>query len=151
MPANNTPIFISTANRGNDGSGNFGTRLTAANTYRDLATTTNAALLFTAGVNGSRIETIVFTHFNTGLGVYAASIACVGRIYLCTSSLGANARLIAEIVLPAITPTVSVAGQQQSWIPATPLFIPAGSFIWVSMSAAQTTGGYDVTTFGGDY
>jgi len=145
MPANTTPIFSLTANKGTS----TGLRLTLGNLFRDLSTTTNAGLLFTAGTNGSRIDTIDFTH--SAANSTQASIACVGRIYLCTSNLGAGAILIKEIALPAVTPTASAIGQQQTITFTTPLFIPSGMFVWASISVAQTSGAYDISCYGADY
>jgi hypothetical protein len=149
MPANTTPVFVLTPNRGTDGSGNFGTRLTTANTTRDLSTTTNGGLILTAGANGTRVESITFTH--EAASQTQASIAAVGRIFLCTSSAGANPRLIGEIALPAVTPSASAIGQQQILTFSPPLFMPTGSYLWATISATQTSGGYDITCQGGDY
>lgn len=149
MPANTSPIFVSTANRGNDGSGNFGSRLTTANTTRDLSTTTNALLICTATTDGTRVETVTFTH--VAASQTQASIAAVGRVFICTSAAGANPRLIAEIALAAVTPSASAVGQQQVITFSPPLFIPSGSCLWASISATQTSGAYDVTVQAGNY
>jgi hypothetical protein len=150
MPANTAPVFVLTANRGTDGSGNFGTRLTTANTTRDLSTTTNGGLILSAGANGTRVETITFTHSATSQT--QAAIAAVGRVFICTSSAGANARILSEVALPAgTTPSATVVGAQQSITFSPPLFIPTGSYLWATISATQTSGAYDVTVQGGDY
>jgi hypothetical protein len=149
MPANTTPVFVLTPNRGTDGSGNFGTRLTTANTTRDLSTTTNGGLILSAGTNGTRIESVVFTH--SAVSQTQASIAAVGRVFICTSAAGANGRILAEVALPAITPSASAVGQQQTITFSPPLFIPTGAHLWATISATQTSGAYDVTVQGGDY
>jgi len=150
MPANTTPIFVLTANRGTDGSVANGARLTnVGNATRDLSTTVGASQLYSAGANGSRIESITFTHTGTA---YTISVACVGRVWLCTSSAGANPRLIAEVALPAVTPSSIAIGQQQSITFTTPLFIPSGMYLWTAVSVAQGSAlGYDVSVNGGDY
>lgn len=145
MPANTTPIFLATANRGIT----TGLRLTTANTTRDLSDTTNAGLLFTAGADGSRIEAIDFTH--AAASQTQASVAAVGRVFLCSSAAGANPRLIAEVALPLVTPSAIAVGQTQRITFTTPLFIASGQHLWASISATQTSGAYDITVYGGNY
>lgn len=149
MPANTTPVFVLTPNRGTDGSGNFGTRLTTANATRDLSTTTNGGLILSAGSNGTRVESVTFTH--SAASQTQASIAAVGRVFICTSAAGANGRILSEVALPAITPSASAVGQTQTITFSPPLFIPSGSHLWATISATQTSGAYDVTVQGGDY
>jgi len=55
MAANINPIFTLTPNNGR-------VRLTTANTTRDLSATASAGLLLSAGVDGTRIDTIEFNH-----------------------------------------------------------------------------------------
>ena len=148
MPANTSPIFVLTSNRGNDGSGNFGARLTTANTTRDLSTTTNASLILTAGTDGTRVESVTFTH--VAASQTQASIAAVGRIFICTSAAGANPRLVGEQALAAVTPSSTAVGQSQTFTFSPPLFIPSGSCLWASISVTQTSGGYDVTVQAGN-
>jgi hypothetical protein len=145
MPANTAPIFLATANKGI----NTGLKLTTANTTRDLSTTTNGGLLFTAGANGSRIEQIDFVH--SAASQTQASIIAVGRIFLCSSALGADPRLIKEIALTAVTPSASAIGATYSITFTVPLFISSGEHLWATISATQTSGGYDITVYGGDY
>lgn len=145
MAANINPIFTLTANKGI----NTGLRLTTANTTRDLSTTTNGGLLFTAGPDGSRIEQIDFVH--SAASQTQASILAVGRIFLCSSALGADPRLIKEIVLTAVTPSVSAIGATYSMTFTVPLFMSNGEHLWATISATQTSGAYDITCYGGDY
>jgi hypothetical protein len=145
MPANTSPIFLLSANKGI----NTGLSLTTGNTTRDLSSTTNAGLLFSAGSNGSRIESIDFVH--SAASQTQASVAAVGRIFLCSDALGANPRLIKEIALPLITPSATVVGQTQTITFTTPLFIQSGQHLWASISATQTSGAYHITVYGGDY
>jgi hypothetical protein len=145
MPANTAPIFLVTANKGI----NTGLKLTTANATRDLSTTTNGGLLFTAGANGSRIESIDFVH--AAASQTQASVAAVGRIFLCSSTLGADPRLIREIALPLVTPSATAVGATYSITFTVPLFISSGEHLWATISATQTSGGYDITVYGGDY
>jgi len=145
MPANTTPIFTLTANKGI----NTGIRLTTANTTRDLSTTTNGGLLFTAGANGSRIEAIDFVH--SAAAQTQASVAAVGRIFLCDSAIGGNPRLIKEIALPLVTPSATAIGATYTIAFTTPLFLPFGEHLWATISATQTSGAYDINCYGGDY
>ena len=145
MPANTSPIFILTADKGI----NTGLRLTTANSTRNLSTTTNAGLLFSAGANGSRIEAIDFVHSATAEA--QASVAAVGRIFLCDSAIGGNPRLLKEIALPLVTPSTTAIGATYTITFTTPLFIPSGQHLWASISATQTSGAYDINCYGGDY
>ena len=149
MAANIQPIFTLTPNKGNATDGNPGTRLTTANTTRDLSSTTNADLLFTSGTNGSRVDIITFTH--EAASQAQASVAAVGRVFLTTTATGSNPKLIAEIALPLITPSAVIIGQSAviTFTPA--LVLKTGQFLWVSISATQTSGGYDIVASGGDY
>jgi hypothetical protein len=145
MPANTTPIFTLTSNKGI----NTGLRLTTANTTRDLSTTTNGGLLFTAGANGSRIESIDFVH--SAVAQTQASIAAVGRVFLCDSAIGGSPRLIKEIVLTAVTPSAIAIGATFTMTFTTPLFLATGEYLWATISATQTSGQYDINCYGGDY
>jgi hypothetical protein len=142
MPANINPIFVLTPDIGT-------AVVTTANTTRDLSSTADAALLFTAGSNGSRVDTITFTH--AAASQTQASIAAVGRVWITTSNAGANPRLISEISLPAITPNATTIGQQQTITFANGLFLASGQFLWCAISATQTSGAYNVVARGGDY
>jgi len=145
MAANLNPIFVLQANKG----AGTGIRLTTANATRDLSNTTNGALLFTAGTNGSRIESIDFVH--SAASQAQPSVAAVGRIFLCDSAIGGNPRLIKEIALPAVTPSAISVGATYTITFTTPLFLASGQYLWAAVSTTQTAGGYDVTVYGGDY
>lgn len=142
MPANNKPVFTLIPNNGR-------TRLTTANTTRDLSSTTNAGLLLTAGTFGSRVDTIEFTH--NAVSQTQASIAAVGRVWLCTDALGANPRLKREIAMPAVTPSASAIGAVYTMTFSPALTLAPGEFLWVGISATQTSGAYDVICSGGDF
>lgn len=142
MPANTTPIFTLTPNNGR-------VRLTTANTTRDLSSTTNGGLLLTAGANGTRIDTIEFVH--SAAVQTQASIAAVGRVFICTDALGANPRLKREIALTAVTPSASAIGATFTMTFSPALTLQAGEFLWVTISATQTSGGYDVICSAADF
>ena len=145
MAANTTPIFTLVANKGT----NTGLRLTTANTTRDLSTTTNGGLLFTAGASGSRVESIDFVH--SAASQTQASIASVGRVFLCDSAIGGSPRLIKEIALTAVTPSAIAIGATFTMTFTTPLFLATGEYLWATISATQTSGQYDINCYGGDY
>jgi sugar lactone lactonase YvrE len=142
MAANINPIFVLTPNVGT-------ATVTTANTTRDLSSTTNAALLFTAGTDGSRVDTITFVH--SSASQTQASVAAVGRIWITTSAAGANPRLLSEVALPVATPSATAAGQSQTITFANGLFLASGQFLWCAISATQTSGQYDVIARGGNY
>lgn len=143
MSVTHLPIFVQTPNAGR-------VRLTTGNLFRDLSTLTNADLLFTAeATNGSRVDTITFTH--VAGNSTQASIACVGRVYICTNAAGANPRLIKEVALAAVTPSSTAVGQTQVITCSPALQLKAGEFLWAAISVTQTSGGYDVVANGGDY
>jgi hypothetical protein len=146
MPANTNPIFILTPDRGVNG----GARITGVNTTRDLSSTTNAVILFSAGTNGSRIDSIDWVHSSTGV---TASVATIGRLFQCTDNSFSNPRLLREVSLPAITPNqTATIGQTQTMSFTTPLVIPSGYSLVVTIGTAQSAGNYyDVTVYGGDY
>lgn len=149
MAANTQPIFLLTPNFGTASDGNPGTRLSTANTTRDLSTTVSADLLFTAGADGSRIDAIDFTH--AAASQTQASIAAVGRIFLTTSAGGANPKLIKEIALTAVTPSAIAIGAVFTITFSPALTLKSGQFLWASISTTQTSGYYDVVCKGGNY
>ncbi len=146
MPANTSPIFILTPDRGING----GARLSGANTTRDLSSTSNASILFSGGTNGSRVDAIDWVHSSTGA---TASVATIGRLFQCSDTSYSNPRLIKEISLPVITPNqTATVGQTQPMTFTTPLFLPSGYSLVVTLGTAQSAGNYyDVTCYGGDY
>jgi len=152
MPANTNPIFVLTPNRGVNGGG----RITAANTTRDLSNTSGAVIIFSAGTNGSRVDSIDWVHASTGqtgtTGSAPLSVACVGRVFQCSDISYSNPRIIREVALSAIQASTTVVGQTQTITFSTPLVLPPGYSLVATMSVAQNSGGYyDVTVYGGDY
>jgi len=146
MPANTSPIFILTPDRGING----GARITGFNTTRDLSSTTNAVILFSGGTNGSRIDAIDWVHSSSGV---TASVATVGRLFQCSDTSFSNPRLIREISLPVATPNqTATIGQTQTMSFTTPLVLPPGYSLVVTIGTAQSAGNYyDVTCYGGDF
>jgi len=142
MPANTNPIFTLTPNNGR-------VNLTTANTTRDLSSTTNAGLLVTAGANGTRVDTIDWTH--SAASQTQASIAAVGRVWICTTSGGANPRLKREIALTAVTPSATAIGATFTMTFSPALTLASGEYLWAAISATQTSGAYDVISSGGDF
>lgn len=142
MSANFNPIFTIVPNNGR-------TRLTTANTTRDLSSTTNAALLLTAGANGTRVDTIEWVH--EAASQTQTSIAAVGRIWITSDALGANPRLKREIALTAVIPSATAIGATFTMTFSPALNLAPGEYLWAAISATQTSGGYDVICSGGDY
>lgn len=139
---NTTPIFTLTPNNGR-------VKLRTANTTRDLSSTTNAELLFSAGTNGSRIDTIEFNH--SASAQTQASIAAVGRVWICDSAAGSNPRLKREIALTLVTPSATAIGATFTMTFSPAFTLNAGEYLWAAISATQTSGGYDVICSGGDF
>lgn len=144
MAANINPIFVLTPNVGT-------ATVTTANTTRNLSTTTDAALLFTAGSDGSRVDTITFVHVSDSQT--QASVAAVGRVWITSTSGGGTPRLLAEVALPVATPSPTAIGGSQTITFANGLFLANGQFLWCAISATQTGTGsaYNVIARGGDY
>jgi hypothetical protein len=96
---NTNPIMVRLANIGS-------ARVSAANTARDGSGT--IPTIFTAGADGSLVSSIQFT---SAQAAAAANSAMVGRVFV-TDNAGANPRLYKEVVIPTVTPSVTVIGAQ---------------------------------------
>ncbi len=107
MPPNTSPIFVITPNCSS-------VEIITGNTARDGSGPLET--LFTAGVNGSLVSSIVF---NSAQATPAASNGRVCRVFI-TDTAGANPRLFQEVLLPGGTPSASVVG------PTIPVTIPNG-------------------------
>lgn len=143
MPANNAPIYPLTPHIG------FGKVLTA-NTATDGTGTTVS--IFTAGSNGSRIDSIEVVHLGT-------NVVGVCRIFVNNGSAvgtAANNALVYEFTMAANT-----ISQVASSVPATaypssttfsflPLVLPAGYVIYASCGTTVVAG-YMVIVQGGDF
>tara|TARA_R110000868_G_scaffold168322_1_gene403021 strand:+ start:278 stop:697 length:420 start_codon:yes stop_codon:yes gene_type:complete len=139
MAANTAPIFTLTPNCPV-------VTVAAANTARDGSGT--LVTLFTAGADGSRIESITFT---SAQATAAVNSAMVGRVFL-TDNTGANPRLISEVAISAITASNSVIGSTSTISYSNGLIIPTGCILKVSQSLyASAADQMHVTARGGNY
>jgi len=139
MAANTQPIFTLTPNAAT-------ATIVAANTARDGSGT--LVTLFTAGTNGSRLDFVVFTSSQTTAG---ASSARVQRIFL-TDNTGANPRLIAEVVLPAVTASATAIGATATVTFTNGLVIASGQIVKVTQSVyASAADNTDCLARGGNY
>lgn len=139
MPANQTPIFVLTPNIG------FA-RLAAANTASDGSGT--VPTLFTAGANGSRVDSITITNSQA---TSAASSAMVVKVFI-TDTSGANPRLLQEIALATTTRSNTAVGQTQTISFANGLVLPSGTLLKVTQTVyAGVQDQVDVVARGGDY
>ncbi len=139
MPANTSPIFTLTPKA-------VTANIAAANTARNGSGT--LVTLFTAGVNGSRVDFITFT---SSQATPTTSAAKVMRVYI-TDESGLNPRLISEIVMAAATASNTAIGATATITFTNGLVINAGQIILVSQSvygsAADAT---DVLLRGGNF
>jgi hypothetical protein len=135
MPTPNTaPIFPVTANVA------F-TALTAADTTKDG---TSLAVLWTAGANGSRINTIELKSKGT-------NVASLLRVFLNNGSsfaVAANNAMIEEVSLPAIVNSETAA--QPKLVINLQKEVPAGYKLAVCLATAVAAG-WHVTVFGEDF
>jgi hypothetical protein len=139
MPANTSPIFVLTPNVGM-------ARLAAANTARDGSG--SISTVFTAGSNGSRVDSITF---NSAQASAAASSTMVGRVFI-TDNAGANPRLLQEVVIAPVTASNTVIGATQTITFTNGLVIPSGTLLKVAISVyAGVQDQMDVIARGGDY
>ena len=119
MPANTTPIFthtpihamasIATANTARDGTGTVGT-------------------VYTPGSNGGRVEMVRVV-------AAGATTAGVVRIFIYD---GAAYFLIKELMVSAVTPSVSVEVANYEWVPTVPILLPTGYSLRASTHIAET-------------
>lgn len=130
MAVTSTPIFgqaprheaaaISTANTNRDGTGTIGT-------------------IFTADASdGSAVSRI-------DVEATGSTTAGVVRLFIHN---GTTAYLWKEILVPAITPSTSIAAFNRSLILDSPLYLPAGWSLRASTHNAET---FNVHAFGWDY
>lgn len=129
MAANTSPIFPLTPNIGL-------AQVSAANTNRDGTGT--IVTVFTAGANGSRVEEAIIE----GTGTTTAGVI---RVFLHD---GANMRLIDEILVPAITPSTTVAVYRATIPSLAGKIIPTGWTLRFSTHNAET---FNIVVWGGNY
>lgn len=139
MPLNINPIFVLTPKT-------VAAEITAANTARDGSG--DLVSLFTAGINGSRVD---FITFNSAQATAAASSAMVGRVFI-TDTAGLNPVLLSEIALPTITASNTVIGQTQTIFYSNGLLLDAGQELKVAISVyAGVQDKFQVIARGGNY
>jgi hypothetical protein len=154
MPANTSPIFTLTPNVP---SAKITT--THALTKSDGASTATSndfmVKVFTSGANGSYVDFIRFRPVGTAA---VSSVACVLRAFLSTvadpsagATTAADTHQLGEIQV-GIIPTASTTVQASFYDIPIKAAIPAGTYIHVAQSIAQTTNQqWQATVFGGDY
>ena len=145
MTANTTPIFPLTPKV------SWGTVQTAdatASKNHD-GTAAGAVLLFTAGVNGSRIDEIKALPLGT-------NVASVLRIFInngSSNTIAANNTLYSDVSLAAITIS-EIAGQSEVIIRQPndnrPLVLPPGYKLYATIGTTVASG-WEVTAQGGDF
>lgn len=139
MAANFNPIFTLVPNT-------VPTTITAANTARDGSGA--LVTLVTAGTNGSRVDSITFTNSATAVGASALKVV---RVFL-TDAAGANPRIIAEALLPAITSSNTVIGATVTITFTNGRKMKSGQIMKVSQSLCATSAdNSDVVADAGDY
>lgn len=150
MPANTTPLFVLTPNIGK-------TTVTAANVATDGSGTigTNIFLAFTAGANGSRVESITITNaVATATTSAATRISCYYSTVTSGVTTSSNTYILNETTLAAgtarsatntgVTATISFPGG---------LLMPSGTTILITSSnwTAAANDNLAVVVRGGDY
>jgi hypothetical protein len=111
-------------------------QVSAANTNRDGTGT--IATVKTAGASGTRIEYVRVVATGT-------TTAGVVRLFLHD---GSNARLIAEVLVDAVTPGTTTEVFSADWAPNEPIHIPTGYSLRASTHNAET---FNVFVHGGDF
>jgi len=143
MAGNNLPIVRATPKVGV-------ATLAAALTGRTVTGVTGLTLLYTAGANGSLIDSIVYTQNGA---ISTASSNNVLRIWRYSGA--GNATLTREIAISAATPSATAVGGNgvaNYTFPLNQMVIAAGSFLYCSLHTyAGAQDGYNVEAVGGDY
>lgn len=153
MPANVNPIYTVTPNVGRVGITTTTAQVksdgTSAGTGTDLV-----FKAFTAGANGSYVDTIRF--FSVASAAATTGVATTLRAYLSTvaapgATTNSDTFLIGEVSVPAIASSHSTnATNYYDIVVRFP--IPTGTYIHVSQHVAQTTNQrWNAIVFGGDY
>jgi hypothetical protein len=152
MPANSDPIYSKQGNAANIG---IWTSSLTANTTSDGTGTiaTNMVKIFTAGVNGAKIDRIRL--FPAASVAATPTTATVARLYTSTITSGATTRAdtipFAEIACPAQTADQTTTAVSPLEIPCG-FVLPANQTILMSMHhAAAANTSWAATVWGGDY
>lgn len=120
-------------------------RITAASSARDTLVAAAGNLAFTAGANGSRIDRVDV------LGSAAEGGASAARVVRLWIYDGVTAFLAAEVEMPAITPSATLKGTQQTVLFTNGLVLPTGYTLRATLSVAGGSDAVNVITHGGDY
>lgn len=140
MAANVTPIFTK--------QGNFTpARIAAANTASDGSGT--LVTVVTATTDGTRVDGV---RFRNSQATAAASSAMLHRIFL-TDTLGANPRLVGEVVTAAATRNnTTTAGASSIYTFDQPVIMKSGQLLQVCQSVyASAADQFDAIAYAGDY
>jgi len=156
MPANTSPIFSLTPNVGVMNC-NLSTAMTNTKaTDGTDAAGTALALAYTAGANGSRIDSITVrytaTNGSTATGTTAASVVRLWINNGSANTTATNNQLLGEIALPAQTVTALGTAITQPQTLNFALSLPAGYRIFAGTTVAA--GGvlaFQISVVGGDY
>ena len=137
MSQNTAPIFTQTPNIG-IGSIAFSNSLSPFEMTSGLS-----ASLFTAGASGSYVQKI-------RIKPSGSTVATVLRFFISSGStvVATNNTLYAELSMPAVTVSTTLA-QNDFEVPMN-IAIP-GSYTIYGLANAWSTGGFRITTIGGDY
>lgn len=139
MAANTAPIFLATPRLES-------ARISIANVNRDGTGT--LIPLWTAGINGSRIDYVVFTNASPNIG---NAVAKVWRLWMSDSN-GENPRLMNELQIAAKSSSATVEGQTGTILPVNGRMMMPGQILYVTQSVCATTADQtDVFAQGGDY
>ncbi len=139
MPANIAPVFVLTPNCPS-------ALIDAANTARDGSGA--LVTLFTAGSEGSRLDSIIFT---SAQPTPAASAARVCRVFV-TDTSGNNPRLLQEVSMTAVTASATVIGATSTITFTNGLFLKSGQIVKVAQSVrGSASDDTHVFARGGDY
>lgn len=144
MPANNLPIVRATVKNGR-------ATLSSATTGRTVTGVTGLTLLYTAGANGSLIDSIKYM---ANGAISTANSANVLRLWHYTGS--GNAMLIDEIAITgSTTPSATAVGANglnNYSSPINQLVLGVGETLYCSLHTyAGAQDGYNVLAIGGDY
>ena len=161
MAANTSPIYPLTPNYGVPGNLFYSTVLTNTKAYDGTDTITAIPspllLLFTAGAQGSRVDSITVRYTSTaGATVSGTTTASLLRLWVNNASVNttaANNSLLAELALPAqAMVALNTAVVLPLSIPAG-FSLPAGFRIYggVTVAIGGTAAAVTVSVVGGDY
>lgn len=148
MPANTIPIYTKTPRIDMAGSvvgssANTATDGTGANSYR----------VFTAGANGSFVESVVLKPISTVAATVVRVFYCsdTGTFTAGTTNTAANSTMLAELSIAAWTASNTTASPQYE-IPINRRF-PANTKLFVTFGTSTGAGttGFNPSASGGDY